>query len=60
MGRRTVGAKDEEEEEVEEEGEEEEAEEEEEGVKAGEENRSRRYFPNQVEDQSTKAKLRAR
>ena len=59
MGRRTVGAKDEEEEEVEEEGEEEEAEEEE-GVKAGEENRSRRYFPNQVEDQSTKAKLRAR
>jgi hypothetical protein len=54
-----VGAKDEEEEEVEEEGEEEEAEEEE-GVKAGEENRSRRYFPNQVEDQSTKAKLRAR
>jgi hypothetical protein len=55
-----VGAKDEEEEEVEEEGEEEEAEEEEEGVKAGEENRSRRYFPNQVEDQSTKAKLRAR
>jgi hypothetical protein len=57
-----VGAKDEEEEEVEEEGEEEEEEaaEEEEGVKAGEENRSRRYFPNQVEDQSTKAKLRAR
>ena len=56
-----MGAKDEEEEEVEEEGEEEEeAEEEEEGVKAGEENRSRRYFPNQVEDQSTKAKLRAR
>jgi hypothetical protein len=55
-----VGAKDEEEEEVEEEGEEEEEAEEEEGVKAGEENRSRRYFPNQVEDQSTKAKLRAR
>ena len=57
-----MGAKDEEEEEVEEEGEEEEEEaaEEEEGVKAGEENRSRRYFPNQVEDQSTKAKLRAR
>jgi len=49
-----VGAKDEEEEEVEEEAEEED------GVKAGEENRSRRYFPNQVEDQSTKAKLRAR
>ena len=55
-----MGAKDEEEEEVEEEGEEEEEAEEEEGVKAGEENRSRRYFPNQVEDQSTKAKLRAR